>query len=254
MTTFALVSESKDISNKDLYLLSLVMQENAKHCANAYGLATPAIICVDSFEELRQVKDVHPIVMMDKTDGDYGALGYHWWDIFRDGPSSRVFVPSCSGFNSGFTSVVEVCSHELVESMTDPQVNIWKEFPGQKGLLMAYEIADMTQEHYEVTMFGDKWRLSDFVLPAYWESRFFEGDNLKRFLQNGGKFSYTGTIRKPGEIRPSGYAIVRDANTGAQYPVYGDTFKSKIPEVAAAKSHPWSRSRLRGLDINRKYH
>lgn len=144
--------------------------------------------------------------------------------------------------------MVESACHEIAEAMVDPQVNLWVDRPGVPGVQMALEIADMTQDTYEIDVDGEKWHVANFVTPAYFESRFLDPAVCARFLASGGRFDWAGRMTHPGQILPTGYAIQRRAKEGggwSTYPVWGSSTPI-APERIVAKAHPWARSTVRG--------
>lgn len=246
MTVFALISETKLVSQKELYLLSRAMKRNASDCAKAWGLAVPEVVAVDRWAELDQYPNVHPVVFTeDETVPD--ALAVHYWDVDRHGPAARVYVELSSGLTSGRYSIAEATGHEITEAMVNPRVNLWADMPGEPGTQMAFEIADPVQDAYRVLIDGTEWPLANFVYPEYFEGR-YQGDALKTYWERGGRFDMRGTIRKPFGIGPEGYAIMRRQKRDGSYttyPVYGSIVG--LAERNKAKRHPWSRTRVCGV-------
>lgn len=227
--------------------MAKALEVNARHCAELWGRSHPAVAVVDSWERLSVTakRNIHPIAF---TEGDgNGTLAEHWWDVMHRGPSARVFVTARSELRLGPHSLCESASHEIVESMIDPFVNLWSEVPGRPGVEMALEVADMTQDTYPVDVDGADWPVANFVTPDYFETRLYPEAERKAFLRGGGRFDYAGRMTFPGQILPTGYAIMRRPKDGGYttYPVFGSSVKM-APDRLAAKAHPWARSAIRG--------
>ena len=148
--------------------------------------ATPA--------KLVKSKDFLPgcwaMVFLDDADAP-GALAYH--DLTPDGfPISKVFVRTTLD-NGDLVSVS--ASHELVEMLVDPAINLMTTGPDQKAVY-AYESADPV-EALSFKVRGIP--MSDFVYPSYFED----------FRKAGSvKFDQMGKVTKPFQILGGGYQIV----------------------------------------------
>jgi len=130
------------------------------------------------------------LVFLDDADAP-GALAYH--DLTPDGlPQAKVFVRTLLG--SGET-VSGAASHELVEMLVDPGLNLLALGPDGTSML-AYESADPVEGlHFAVHGLP----MSDFVYPAYFEAFREPGSAL---------FDHLGSVRRPFEILPGGYQSV----------------------------------------------
>ena len=130
------------------------------------------------------------LVFLDDAD-EPGALAYH--DLTPDGlPQSKVFVNTLLG--SGET-VSGAASHELVEMLVDPGLNLLSIGP-DGTTAYAYESADPVEElHFAVNGFP----MSDFVYPSYFEAFRAPSSVL---------FDHLGCVRRPFEISPGGYQSV----------------------------------------------
>ncbi len=125
-----------------------------KYVAPVWG--TPAkLIKTTDFK-----KGAWAIVFLDDADQP-GTLAYH--DLTPDGPhESKVFVKTTLK-NGDLVSVS--ASHELVEMLVDPAINLMTTGPNSK-LVYAYESADPV-EALSFNVNGIP--MSDFVFPAYFE-------------------------------------------------------------------------------------
>jgi hypothetical protein len=136
------------------------------------------------------IKDAWAIVFLDDADQS-GALAYH--DLTPEGlPLSKVFVRTTID-NGDLVSVS--ASHELVEMLVDPAINLLSTGPDPKATY-AYESADPVEA---LTFKVNGIPMSDFVYPSYFEI----------FHKPGSvKFDHLGKLKKPFQILPGGYQIV----------------------------------------------
>jgi hypothetical protein len=107
------------------------------------------------------------LAILDNAD-QAGALGYH--DTTPDGlPLGKVFAKTTLD-DGGAVSVT--ASHELLEMLGDPDINLTAELDdatGRPAKFYAYEVCDACEDD----QFGykiDGILVSDFVYPAYFES------------------------------------------------------------------------------------
>jgi hypothetical protein len=244
-----LVSQVPDISQAQLYKLARALEINAKHCATAWGIDPPTIDVVARSAGVPN--GVMPMFFVDGSDVENSGLAYHYYDPLRRNPAARVFVGKASGFNIGDSSVSELASHELVEAMVDPYIGKWVMHPSRDGVETAVEVADPTQTHYTVNVNGSPWRMSNFVTKDYYRADLAaDPDLLKLFRAQGGRLDWSGEISFPGEIGPHGYATMREHRIIGGWRVWLENSHTQTPEFTGerleAKSHPLSRTKLRG--------
>ncbi|HEV2971287.1 MAG TPA: hypothetical protein VGY55_15030 [Pirellulales bacterium] len=155
-----------------------------EHVAPVWG--TPAKL----IKSVNFVKNSWGMVFLDNADQP-GALAYH--DLTPDGfPLSKVFVRTTLQ-NHDLVSVS--ASHELVEMLVDPAINMMTTGPDPK-LSYAYESADPV----EALSFAVKGvAMSDFVYPSYFEA----------FRKAGStQFDRLNKVKKPFQILSGGYQLV----------------------------------------------
>lgn len=147
------------------------------------------------------------MVFLDDADQP-GALAYH--DLTPDGlPVSKVFVKTT--LNDGQLVSVSA-SHELVEMLVDPAINMMTSGPDPKTIY-AYESADPVEElDFPVKDIP----MSDFVYPAY-----FEVFRKPKSVQ----FDQMDQVRKPFQILKGGYQII--FKKGKYTQVFGSKGKEK---------------------------
>jgi hypothetical protein len=155
-----------------------------KHVVPVWG--TPAkLVKTKGF-----VKNQWAMVFLDDAD-QAGALAYH--DLTPDGlPISKVFVKTTLD-NGDLVSVS--ASHELVEMLVDPAINLMTTGPDPKTIY-AYESADPV-EALSFAVSGIP--MTDFVYPAYFEA----------FHKPGSvQFDRMNKLARPFQILSGGYQIV----------------------------------------------
>ena len=147
------------------------------------------------------------MVFLDDADQP-GALAYH--DLTPDGlPLAKVFVKTTIA-NRGLVSVS--ASHELVEMLVDPAINLLTTGPDPK-LVYAYESADPVEElSYPVRGIP----MTDFVYPSYFEA-FHKPDSVQ--------FDRLKKVSKPFQILSGGYQII--FKNGKWTQIYGSAAKKK---------------------------
>jgi len=182
-----------------------------KHVVPVWG--TPAkLIKSNGF-----VKGAWAIVFLDNADQP-GALAYH--DLTPDGlPQSKVFVKTTIK-NHDLVSVS--ASHELVEMLVDPAINLMTTGPDPK-VIYAYESADPV-EALSFPVNGIP--MTDFVDPAYFEA----------FHKPGSvQFDYLKKVKKPFQILSGGYQIIFKNGKWSQ--VYGSAAKKKRFALEDRRGH-----------------
>jgi hypothetical protein len=153
------------------------------------------------------VKGAWAMIFLDDADQP-GALAYH--DLTPDGlPQSKVFVRTTIQ-NGDLVSVS--ASHELVEMLVDPAINMMTTGPDSKTIY-AYESADPVEAlSFKVNGIP----MTDFIYPSYFED----------FRKPGSvKFDYLNKVNKPFQILAGGYQII--FKNGKWNQVFGSPSKAK---------------------------
>ncbi len=182
-------------------LISAMQTYIDKYIAPVWG--TPAtLVKTTGFK-----KGMWAMVFLDNADQP-GALAYH--DLTPDGfPLSKIFVKTTLD-NNDLVSVS--ASHELVEMLVDPAINMMTTGPDAKTMY-AYESADPVEA---LSFKVNKIPMSDFVYPAYFEI----------FRKAGSvKFDHMHKVKKPFEILTGGYQIT--FKNGKWNQVFGSKEKKK---------------------------
>src|SRR5437016_9017188 len=169
------------------------------------------------------------MVFLDNAD-QAGELAVH--DLTPDGlPQARVFVKTTLD-NNDLVSVS--ASHELVEMLVDPAINLMTTGPDQTTIY-AYESADPV-EALSFPVNGIE--MSDFIYPAYFED----------FHKPGSvHFDQLHKIKKPFQILAGGYQII--FRNGKWSQVYGSKTKQKSFSLEDRRGH---RSEIRKQRTRRR--
>src|SRR6266852_8856372 len=166
------------------------------------------------------------MVFLDTADQP-GALAYH--DLTPEGlPLAKVFVKTTL---DNHDQVSTAASHELVEMLVDPAINMMTTGPDAKTMY-AYESADPV----EALSFNVKGiAMSDFVYPAYFEV----------FRKTGSaQFDHLNKVKKPFQILSGGYQIIFKSGKWTQ--VFGSASKKKSFAREDRRGH---RSKTRGKKL-----
>lgn len=226
----AVVNKSTLVSEADAKLMTkAVALQVRRDFAPAWEIKVPRVKYAKTDVDL--APDYLRVVLFDDSDAA-GALGYH--DDGPDGrPYARVFCRDSikySGVLQGVYSVAVVLSHEVLELIGDPQVNLWADAPN--GVSYAYEVCDPVQgDSYDVDVNGVAVSVSNFVTPAW-----FDGIPVP-----GSKFDQLGKVDGSFKMADGGYTISRShgqesVNYAADFPDW----------KKAAKAHPAARTHKRG--------
>lgn len=145
------------------------------------------------------------IIFLDNAD-QADALGYH--DLTPEGlPVAKIFVKTTLD-DKQLVSVT--ASHELVEMLVDPAINMMTTGPNSK-VMYAYESADPVED-LDFPVNGI--RMSDFVYPSYFET----------FHKPGSvRFDHLDKVTKPFQILTGGYQIT--FKNGKWGEIYGSVKK-----------------------------
>jgi hypothetical protein len=142
------------------------------------------------------------LVLLDDTD-QANALGYH--DLTSEGlPIGKAFV--VSDLKAG-TSWTVTASHELLEMLGDPNINltVFVQNTNTAGILYAYEVCDACEDDslgYKI----DNILLSDFVYPGWFESFRTEGST---------QFDRMKKMQLPFQLLVNGYIGVFNVTAGS---------------------------------------
>jgi hypothetical protein len=200
--TIAVFNKATTPLGVDLEALTRALQRFTDDCvAPVWG--TPArLVTTRDFR-----KDAWAIVFLDDAD-EANALAYH--ELTPDGlPVSRVFVRTIQRARE---SLSVSASHELVEMLVDPAINLWANGP-DPDQMWAYETADPVEA---LSFDVDGFAMTDFVFPSW-----FEGFRRPRSTQ----FDWMKKTDRPYQILRDGYQIVWE--NGRTSEIFGSAAKRR---------------------------
>jgi hypothetical protein len=140
------------------------------------------------------------LTILDDSD-QAGDLGYH--DLTPAGlPLGKAFAKSDMEYKTSWTVTV---SHELLEMLADPNINLTVFDQGPIGArLYAYEVCDACEDDQFGYMIDDT-LVSDFVYPSWFESFRVQGTTVFDAKQH---------INAPFQLLTGGYIGVNDLASG----------------------------------------
>lgn len=219
-TGFGLVNESNFIADTDLAKMAAALEiQLQRDFCPAYNLP---VLPVQAFDPTDKIPAGYWYLHFTDAVTDQGALGYHTDEAGNILAEIEIAVLQKYGCgvlattgSGGPDSVSSVASHELMEMIYDPEVNLWAPTVTPiDGTSQASEVADPVQENY-YSINGVQ--LSNFVLPPYWLTS----------PPAGSKFDFMGVLTGPFTIAPGGYAVVADSS-GNSKQVFGSRPPSKM--------------------------
>jgi hypothetical protein len=207
----------------DLSRLLAALQEYVDgHVAPVWG--SPCYLV----ESTGFVKGSWAMQFLDESD-EQGALAYH--DLTPDGfPLAKVFVKTI--LDNG-DAVSTAASHELVEMLVDPAINLLSTGPDPKAAY-AYESADPVEE---VSFDVRGLPMSDFVYPSYFEAFHAPGST---------RFDHAGQVTRPFQLLRGGYQILFKGGKWTQ--IFGSKAKARRFRAEDRREH---RSEQRGAPLRR---
>lgn len=196
----------------DFSRLITSMQAYIDICIAPHWGVSARLIQSDSY-----IKGAWAMVFIDDADVA-GALAYH--DLTPDGfPLSKVFVKTTLNYGE----LVSVsASHELVEMLVDPAINMMTTGPNTKTMY-AYETADPVEA---LSFDVDGVQMSDFVYPAYFES--FR-------VSHSAQFDHMNQVTRPFQILPGGYQIIFKNSRWSQ--IFGSKLKERTFKKEDRRGH-----------------
>ena len=174
------------------------------------------------------------LVILDDSD-QAGALGYH--DLTPEGlPIGKIFA--ASDLKAG-TSWSVTASHELLEMLADPNINltVFVQNANTTGMLYAYEVCDACEDDsfgYQINNI----LVSDFVYPAWFESFRAQGST---------QFDRGNQIQDPLQLLAGGYIGIFNVTEGSGWQ---QQTAEKHPTNLRHRGHVGSRRERRSVPQN----
>lgn len=198
LDTIAIVNLSAHIPAREFGLMVQANQRQlTEQVSPARRILTPTLI---AWPGVQPVPDDQPVIyMIDQAEPNSG-YGDHDEKKGR-APFGRVIVDVCLKNHctllEGTFSVSATLSHEVIEMVGDPSVNLWAH--DGHGKLWMYEACDWVEndEGNTIDIGGKKIGVSNFLLPAAFDAKAAEGARL----------DYLGTLNKPFSMTSGGYGV-----------------------------------------------
>jgi hypothetical protein len=178
------------------------------------------------------------LVLLDESD-QANALGYH--DLTPEGlPLGKVFAATDKRYGA---TVSVTASHELLEMLLDPWINLVVEDTG-RGVFVAYEASDAVEAD-ELGYEQEGLLVSDFVTPDFFDPQ------APHRTKPPPSYSFRGNVHRPFELAAGGYESLFvpgkgwTQNTARQH----GAFASDRPRVGSRRERrripraEWQRSR-----------
>lgn len=207
MTMVAVVNKSglcRDSQVRDMTRACAV--QVAQHAAPLWGQTPIPVVYVEHEEQAPPGAWV--IAVLDDAD-QADALGWHTEEE-GDKVYGRVFARPVLD-NGGDVlkrplSVASVLSHEVLETLIDPHINLWAD--AGNGTAYALEVCDAVEsDTYGVTVPGvGEVTVSNFVTPHWFDPQAADYE----------KFDFLGRVQRAFELTDGGYVIIRQEGKIAQ--------------------------------------
>jgi hypothetical protein len=195
ITKVFVVNASKRVTNHDIDLATQAVNHQVRdHFAPLWGIKAPAVVFTTTTPAPAKGNAV--ITVYDTPDVD-GALGYHTEDsgVIYGKVFAGVILDNGGTALTGSVSVSACLSHEVLETLGDPRVQLWAS--NDRGAQIAYEVCDPVQgDSYDIVVHGTSVAVSDFVTPAWFDAQ-----------ETGEQLNYLSTVTKPFTLRKNGYVV-----------------------------------------------
>ena len=189
-------NDSTELSDERVArLVPAIQKQVTEHFEPAWGVGARV-----RFHEGMLPSHAYAITVKDEDEADDTFIGYH----FRDNGYPEAFIFAKPDMADD-KSISETLSHEVLEMLIDPSVNLYAYRPGNgrrpdRGYF--YEVCDAVQcHHYRI----DGVKVCDFVYPEWFEHSWPKGSR---------KFDHLGLLDRPFQILPGCYMDIYEAGVG----------------------------------------
>jgi hypothetical protein len=189
------------------------------------------VFALSSIEGLPQVEGASPLVIYDDPD-QAGALGWHTYNAPSGQIHGTAFVKPIlengGTLFEGANSISAVLSHEAIEAVMDPYVNLFAMLPDMTTM-EPIEACDRVQ--------GDSYDIGGIAVSNFLGPR--------AFRDGPGPYDWLGKLKDPWDIAPGGYCQRFNIKTGR----YSTHWGEQMPE--------WKRElvrKKRALSLSRLSH
>ncbi|MFF1711164.1 hypothetical protein [Streptomyces sp. NPDC058268] len=194
VTKVFVVNASTRVTDHDVDLATQAVAHQVRdHFAPLWGIKVPVVAFT---KQPVPAPGTAIITVYDTPDVD-GALGYHTEDkgVIYGKVFAGVILDNGGTALTGAVSVSACLSHEVLETLGDPRVQLWAS--NDHGAQVAYEVCDPVQgDTYDIVIHGTAVAVSDFVTPAWFDAQ-----------ETGEQLNYLSTVTKPFALRKNGYVV-----------------------------------------------
>ena len=182
---------------KVIRMLPAIQRQVTEHFEPAWGIGARV-----RFHEGTPPDRAYVITIKDEDEEDDSFIGYH----IRDKGYPEAFIFAKAGLSMSDT-ISDTLSHEVLEMLVDPAVNLYAYRPGdarrpERGYF--YEVCDAVQRHhYHI----DRVKVCNFVYPEWFEHNWKPGSR---------QFDHLKLLERPFQILPGCYMDVYEAGVGAR--------------------------------------
>jgi len=175
-------------------LIPAIQKQVTEHFEPAWGIGARI-----KFHEGKYPSHAYVITIKDEDEEDETFLGYH---IHNGYPEAFIFAKADMAEDK---TISETLSHEVLEMLIDPAVNLYAYRPGDtrrpdRGYF--YEVCDAVQcHHYRI----DGVKVCNFVYPEWFEHNWKRGSR---------QFDHLKLLERPFQILPGCYMDVYEAGVG----------------------------------------
>ena len=200
MTTIALKNQSTVVTNTQLQAVAAALQIQLTRDWYPVWRTTATIITLTSTQAIPA--GAWPIYILDSSD-ILGALGYHADTLGTNIPYGRVFVKTCQQYGYSWTVTL---SHELLEMMANPNVNltVFKQTSNTAGTIYFFEVGDPCQDDSFGYLINGV-LVSDFIYPTWYDTG---------ATAPGTQYDYSRKITAPFQVGKLGYASIFNVSKG----------------------------------------
>jgi len=227
----ALCSESTAVKDRDLYRLSIVLHDYAQLVLPAW--APGGSVDIKAIERRSRCPKGWRMLLFVDAEHESSTLANHTPLSLALPTVGRVYVGIDSGLATGAHSLAESASHEVAEIVANPDLVRWEPVPGTGGAETPVEIADWSQETFEMRALGERWPMANFLHPAAF--------GLDNPLGIEG-YDHAGRLAAPFTFEPSGYRVMRRLSTGERWIETASGRRVDITGLGASKQNRLSRS------------
>lgn len=188
----ALLNESTVVGDDEVAAIAKALQHQVNEDFRPIWGTNASVLAVPKGE--KPSPGTWWLVLLDNMD-EAGALGYH--DLTPDQlPIGKIGAKTDQEYGA---AVSVTCSHELLEMLGDPLINLLVEDP-RKQRLYAFENCDAVEAD-ELSYERMGLQVSDFVLPTYFDVNEAGKGHALSFKEN---------VHEPFALAPGGYLSYRE--------------------------------------------